>query len=369
MNRSRITQFRQSSDALHIDWQDGHCSTFHYIWLRDNDARESISIGQKSNDTFSIPLDITPNRVTLTDTLDITWSDGCISHIDPAWLRANAYEPDEVNKRRLALKLWKSSDFSDNLSYYSYPDMLSVDSTMRNMLQHLRDFGFAVLQDVPTEPGMVLEVLKHFSYVRETNFGKMWEIKVVPGSEDVGYSNKTLPGHIDKPYHNPPPTITMLHVLKNNALGGESTLVDGFFLAEELRRIDPVAFELLSTTPVTYLYRDSETELQHEDTIIGVNGYGKVTLIRMTPFSIRPFYIEPEKMTSFYAAYQKFGRMMEDPAFKFTVKLAVGNLLILDNLRILHGRLAYDNNHGERLLQGCFADQDGFWSKLAVLSR
>ncbi len=368
--RSTIKTIDQSSNALHIEWQDGHQSTFHYIWLRDNDSRGSVSIGQNSNDTFRIPLDIAPVRVTLNGTLDIQWSDGSpTSRLDPGWLRANAYEPSEVSTRRLEPTPWRATDVSLPAAYHGYSQVASGDAAMRAMLQHLRDFGFAILNDVPCERGRVLEVLELFGYVRETNYGKMWEIKVVPTSEDLGYTDHKLPGHIDKPYRDPSPTITLLHCLANRVDGGDSTLVDGFCLAEELRHTDPAAFELLATTPVTYLYRDADTELRHEGTIIGTDGRKKVTHIRMNPFSIQPFYAEPETMMAFYAAYQEFGRMMEDDAYRLTFKLNPGDLLILDNLRILHGRLAYKNSGGERLLEGCFSDQDSFWSKLAVLDR
>ena len=74
-------------------------------------------------------------------------------------------------------------------------------------------------------------------------------------------------------------------------------------------------------------------------------------------------------MTRFYAAYQKFLRMTEDDDYQLIFKLAAGELLILDNLRMLHGRLAYASAQGQRFVQGCFAERDSFWSRLAVLER
>ncbi|MDP9262638.1 MAG: TauD/TfdA family dioxygenase, partial [Actinomycetota bacterium] len=46
-----------------------------------------------------------------------------------------------------------------------------------------------------------------------------------------------------------------------------------------------------------------------------------------------------------------------------------GDLFIVDNLRVLHGRTGYAASGGERHLQGCYADRDGLRSTLAVLSR
>lgn len=36
--------------------------------------------------------------------------------------------------------------------------------------------GFGLLHDVPCEPGMVLQVVSTFGYVRETNYGRLFAI-------------------------------------------------------------------------------------------------------------------------------------------------------------------------------------------------
>ena len=370
MDKYIISHITQLPEALQIDWQDGYRSLFHYVWLRDNDARMQNSIGQQSNNILHIPLDIKPTHITLNETLNITWSENSdVSCIDPTWLRENAYEPDKAHKHRPPLHPWKVADFSHHIEFFHYPDLSDDEGIMRSMLQHLRDFGFSILKDVPPKPGMVLKVLELFGYPFETHHNKMWEIKVIPTSEDIGDTDQTLPAHIDQPYRCSSPTITMLHFLSNSLEGGDSTLVDGFRLAEDLRHQDPDKFELLTTIPVEYRYHDDKTDLQCEGTIIELNARKEVIGIRMNPFSIQPFHVAPEKMMNFYAAYQKFVQMTEDTTYKLTLKLETGNLLLIDNIRMLHGRHAYENNSGERILQGCFSKQDDFWSKLRVLNR
>ena len=78
----------------------------------------------------------------------------------------------------------------------------------------------------------------------------------------------------------------------------------------------------------------------------------------------------PEELVErYYAAYQRFGRMLEEPRYRIQFKLEPGDLFIVDNLRVLHGRTDYAASGGERHLQGCYADRDGLRSTLAVLSR
>ena len=73
-------------------------------------------------------------------------------------------------------------------------------------------------------------------------------------------------------------------------------------------------------------------------------------------------------VNAFYKAYQTFGRMLEEPRYRIQFKLDQGDLFIVDNLRVLHGRTGYSES-GERHLQGCYADRDGLRSTLAVLRR
>ena len=66
--------------------------------------------------------------------------------------------------------------------------------------------------------------------------------------------------------------------------------------------------------------------------------------------------------------YRTFGLMLESPEFQVRFKLDVGDLYIVDNTRVMHGRTAY-SGEGNRHLQGCYADRDGLYSRLDVLNR
>ena len=55
--------------------------------------------------------------------------------------------------------------------------------------------------------------------------------------------------------------------------------------------------------------------------------------------------------------------------FKIEFKLMPGDLLMMDNYRLLHGRTAYNPNEGKRYLQGCYIDYDSSEGKLRHLKR
>ncbi|NJN46258.1 MAG: DUF971 domain-containing protein [Candidatus Competibacteraceae bacterium] len=364
-----IARIDRTAEALVIQWEDGHCSSFHYVWLRDNAPENRHPNGQRLVDTVVISLDSIPAHVVLNGTLDITWADdGITSRFDPAWLRNNAYEPDEVERRNMRPTLWQAAEIIPIIRHYGYDHLCDEDAALREMLQDVRDYGFTMLRDVPTEPGMVLEVVKLFGYVRETNYGRLFDVKVTPNPTNLAYTGLALPSHTDNPYRHPVPTLQVLHCLSNSIDGGDNTLVDGFFVAEVLRRDAPEKFDLLAKTPVKFRYLSKDTDLQHKTTIIETDARSRLKAIHFNSRSIQPFYVEPDKMKDFYSAYQAFGRLLEDGAHKITLKLDAGDVLLFDNQRILHGRSGYGGNGGERHLQGCYADKDGLLSKLAILS-
>ena len=55
--------------------------------------------------------------------------------------------------------------------------------------------------------------------------------------------------------------------------------------------------------------------------------------------------------------------------FRIEFKLSPGDLLMMDNHRLLHGRTTYDANEGNRFLQGCYIDYDSTEGKLKHLKR
>ena len=54
---------------------------------------------------------------------------------------------------------------------------------------------------------------------------------------------------------------------------------------------------------------------------------------------------------------------------KIEFKLMPGDILMIDNHRLLHGRTVYYTNKGKRFLQGCYIDYDSSEGKLRHLKR
>ena len=230
----------------------------------------------------------------------------------------------------------------------------------------MRDYGFAFLTDVPTEPGTIHRVVELFGFVRETNYGRLFEVVSEPKPVNLAYTPRPLSLHTDNPYRDPVPTLQLLHCLKAADDGGVTALADGFKAAALLRERHAEAFALLTSTPVDFRFRDGEADLRHRDTIIGLDADGRVESVRLNNRSAAPWDLPFDQMEDFYRAHQRFSSILQKGGCKITFRMREGDLIILDNERVLHGREV--EAVGERRLQGCYADRDGLLSTIRVLN-
>jgi gamma-butyrobetaine dioxygenase len=205
-----------------------------------------------------------------------------------------------------------------------------------------------------------------FGFVRETNYGRLFDVKTVVNPTNLAYTGLGLGAHTDNPYREPTPTLQLLHCLASSADGGENTLVDAFRVARDL---PPHDFDLLVQLPIRFRYADADAELEAETPVLSVDARGDVQAVHYNTRSVQPFRLPADAVGRYYEAYQRFGRMLEAPEYRIQFKLGAGDLFIVDNLRVMHGRTGYAATGGERHLQGCYADRDGLRSTLAVLSR
>ena len=332
---------------------------FHALWLRDNcpcnECRHES--GQRLLDTRSLPDDL---AIVTVEGCTVSFSDGHVSSFDANWLRANAGEAPPHRRT-----LW-GAQLQEELPAARFDEVAAGGAALRGWLAAVDELGFAILTGGPTEPGTVTRVAELFGFVRETNYGRLFDVRTVVNPTNLAYTGLGLGAHSDNPYREPTPTMQLLHCLASSADGGENTLVDAFRVAQDLPRDD---FELLARTPIRFRYADSETELEAEVPVISLDARLDVQAVHYNTRSAQSFRLPEHVVGLYYCAYQRFGRMLEAPEYRIQFKLAAGDLFIVDNLRVLHGRTGYAATSGERHLQGCYADRDGLRSRLAVLSR
>jgi gamma-butyrobetaine dioxygenase len=214
--------------------------------------------------------------------------------------------------------------------------------------------GFVLLRDVPAEPGTVLDVAASFGYVRETNYGRLFDVRVERAPGNLAYTSRAIRPHTDNPYRDPAPTVQLLHCLRAAGIkghgeggmgrwarGGDTGLVDGFAAAAELRATDAESFGALAKTPVSFGYVDKETELRASLPLIQLSPRGRVRGVRFNNRSMRPLRRPYAEVTAFYPAYRRWAELLARPERQLNLRLAPGDCLVLDNTRVLHARTAF----------------------------
>jgi gamma-butyrobetaine dioxygenase len=273
-------------------------------------------------------------------------------------------------------QLWRAADFPSGPPSSTWADYKTSESTRLACLQALLATGFMLLRGVPTSAGAVLTVAGSFGYVRETNYGRLFDVRVARNASNLAFTALPIGPHTDNPYRDPAPTVQLLHCLVNAADGGESGLLDGFAAAATLRAEDPAAFHCLTTTPVTFRYADADAELSATRPIIGLTATGQVCEIRYNSRSLQPPAPPPgtsptaaaAQLTEFYRAYRALATILLRAELTLRFSLEPGDCLVFDNTRLMHSRTGF-TAAGERHLQGCYADLDGAESTVAVLAR
>jgi gamma-butyrobetaine dioxygenase len=362
-----IRNWRWQPDGIAITWENGHASEYPAIWLLDNDpAHRDSATGQRVIDIADLPLEPLIEHAALQDNyLRLSWLGFASSTFPVDWLRRNCPCPAHTELR--PLRLWTASD-QDVLRRFAFQDVRDSCAVRFEWLETVLSAGIAFLEGVPAEPGQVLEVASLIGWVRETNYGRIFDVRAVPDPNNLAYTNRPLALHTDNPYRDPVPGLQILHCLCAGREGGVSLFADGFAIAEALRAEGPGSFQLLASTPVSFSFRDPETELTAVRPILQVDAEGRVKAVHYNSRSIAPLRMEPAKIPEFYVAWRAFSRLLADPRFLLTTSLAPEELVLFDNHRILHGRTGFASAD-PRHLQGCYLDQDGLRSRITILKQ
>jgi gamma-butyrobetaine dioxygenase len=344
-----------TESQLHLEWPDGFARDYHSLWLYDNQPgnRDSHS-GQRLIDFTDLPADaVIESAACDQGYLTIYWRGGAVSQFELDWLR------DPEPRFAVRPRLWKTGDVSRLL----WADYSNFDEC--GWLTALAADGLAFMRNVES----LEDVVRVVGYIRETNYGRVFDVKSRPDAENLAFTDLALPVHTDNPYRDPVPGLQILHCVQPGSEGGDSILVDGFAVAEHLRTSDPYAFDLLSHTLVSFRFRSATDEFSAQRYMIELSESRSVRAIHYNNRSIMTPVLPACESTAFYNASRTLSQLLKSPEFAYVVKLDKAELIAFDNQRILHGRTAHINTGQQRWLRGCYLDKADLISRLAVRSR
>jgi len=366
-----------SGRSIILQRSDGSSVRYHATWLRDN-ALDSKTRDVNNKQRLIALSDIPINTYIETATLDKTGKNIFLTFLPEKknvsfsanWLIAHTYDMEKSKKKGWIdsdLKTW-GNDMSKSIPSLNYKSARSDKTLLLQWLKSLYCYGFAKMTGGKIESGALIQIADLFGYVRETNYGKWFEVRSEINATNLAYTNLGLQAHTDNPYRDPVPTIQILYCLENSASGGDSTVVDGFNAAIRLKEENPDYFNLLSKYCARFEYSGAKgTHLKSRRPMIELSPDGELIAIRFNNRSAAPITDVPyEDMESYYKAYRAFSNIINDPQLKVNFKLNPGECFIVDNTRVLHARTAY-SGAGTRWLQGCYVDKDGLSSAISTM--
>jgi len=395
MSRPTATKITQAMDSLTVQWSDGVQSLYPAVYLRDNTWDSKTANGQRLFETFELrpdQLGIDEHSVD-GETLKIKWSDDEVSTFSVDWLFENSCSEQHRAARTRTMvnrvSLWDRQTLSAPVT------ICSVDNVEEHRIaiySELRKYGVCLLDGAPTVETYddttghppIIAVGNTLGFVRQTNYGYFFDVRVEPRQRDAGhlaYTTKGLSVHTDNPYRNPTPGVQLLHCIKQapplEGNEGMSVLIDGFKVADAMKERYPEEFRLLSTIkrPFTYYDLNGGYKFHKDRYVIGVDEEGVVEAVHYNnrSASSHNWNIEEAQIEPYYRAWKLFGAMLDDPDREYAMdyRLEPGQVVIFDNNRVLHGRRGYtlladDENQVDqaRHLQGCYIDFDSVWGRL-----
>ena len=161
---------------------------------------------------------------------------------------------------------------------------LSDDNIRRQALWQLAAYGFVRLTGAPITPGEIETVVSAFGIVRETNYGRVFDVRTKVDAANLADTALALAPHTDNPYRLSPPDIQILHCLQSAGSGGQSLLVDGLAAVHDLTGDDR---RRLSTEAVRFAWSDGATHLETTQPVISLKADGTLDRIRYNPRSMQ----------------------------------------------------------------------------------
>ncbi|KAK2726065.1 trimethyllysine dioxygenase, mitochondrial-like [Artemia franciscana] len=333
---------------------------FYNVWLRDHcrcNECYHVRTNQRLFDILKLDQDSVSkiNKACVKeDLLTVSWADGHKSTYSINWLLQHTHQL----KSRNSLELWDSSNLK--IDYYPYEKFMSCDKVLRDFLVAMVSKGVAIVSDVPPSVIKTRETVERLSPVMKTFYGEMWEFSDNLEYSDTAYTSDAIESHTDTTYMLQSVGIQVLHCLKHNGEGGENTLVDGFNCVKQFKNESYQGYNMLSSLSTPGEYIDGERHYKCDLPMLLHNQENELIRVRYNTHDRAPLEtVPPTLIPEYYRHLIHLTKIIRNPKNVYLLKLTPGNVIFMDNWRILHGRLAYT---GARVMTGCYIDRSDFES-------
>jgi trimethyllysine dioxygenase len=240
---------------------------------------------------------------------------------------------------------------------------------MKPGMQDLHDYGILRIAAMPSSMEDTERLARKIGFIMETIYGKMWTTN--PQTDDQQYSdtassNIELLHHTDGTYILDPPGLQIFNCIAQAGEGGDSCYIDSFYVVEKLRQTCPEAFDFFAKKTFHFHHYGKDVHYATMEPIIKLDHLGNIKHFRHNDYDRAPLtHMSYEDVEKFYTYHDKLLNIMRNGKMEFVSKMKVGEMVVVDNHRVMHARRAFLGN--ERALIGCYIGRNEYENRLRML--
>lgn len=363
-----MTQITLSQTGLTVPLSSGEVY-FNYCWLRD--ACPSCIDSQTRERIFDVASLAHPPRARTAqvdgDALEIEWQDERkTSRIPLTLLETIAARGRTEDPADISPKLWYA-DQEPHFTHVPQKAVLTDPDARARLTRALIEDGIAIVTEMTANDDSLSRLVDAIGPITPSAEGLFFDVRVEIEPTNLAFTAGPLEMHTDLPGEEAAPGVQFLHCMENTVDGGLSLFLDGAAVAEALRAEDPDAFRLLADNKVPFFYRHDNWDYRAHQRVIETDPDGRVTGVTISQHLQDMIDLPQGVLDSYYPAFIKFLKMMQEDRFLVRFRSEAGNCVIFDNHRIVHGREGYVADSGKRHLRGCYTDRGALRSTYRVL--
>jgi trimethyllysine dioxygenase len=143
----------------------------------------------------------------------------------------------------------------------------------------------------------------------------------------------------------------------NDTTDGSTRLVDGAYIVQVLKQQFPTTYQFFRDVPLIFTHIEQGVVAKTKAPVIKVDSETEELIqFRFNSYDLAPIsYLSSSQIDEYYIHTSILLDTILNPNHIKLVKLGVGDMIVVDNHRVMHGRTAFT---GYRNLIGCYVGRD-----------